>query len=98
VATALAGRVPTAVEQARPHYVKACVAAVGKFTGLATLAFPALPQDVDWIVCMPKPRAHHWAGVLVMGRSPAAVGAIKQSTLDQIVAFNRGGDRKGKRG
>lgn len=35
----------------------------GRRTSLPTLTFPALLQEVDWIVSMPKLKTHHWAGV-----------------------------------
>lgn len=35
----------------------------GKQTSLSTLTFPAIVQDIDWIVTMPKMKTHHWTGV-----------------------------------
>ncbi len=35
----------------------------GQRTSLATLTFPQIFRDVDWIVSMPKLKTHHWAGV-----------------------------------
>ncbi|MGB0910652.1 MAG: DUF362 domain-containing protein [Nitrospirales bacterium] len=35
----------------------------GGWTDLATLTFPGVFHDVDWIVSMPKLKTHHWAGV-----------------------------------
>ena len=34
----------------------------GGYTNLATLTFPRLFQEVDWIVSMAKMKTHHWAG------------------------------------
>lgn len=36
---------------------------VGGLNGLKTLTFPAVVDQVDWIVSMPKMKTHHWAGV-----------------------------------
>ena len=33
------------------------------FTRLKTLTFPAVLEQADWIVSMPKMKTHHWAGV-----------------------------------
>ena len=33
------------------------------FTDLKTLTFPAVLEQVDWVVSMPKMKTHHWAGV-----------------------------------
>ncbi|MFQ5992690.1 MAG: DUF362 domain-containing protein, partial [Nitrospiraceae bacterium] len=35
----------------------------GRKTKLRTLTFPALFQEVDWIVSVAKMKTHHWAGV-----------------------------------
>jgi len=35
----------------------------GTHTGLSTLTFPSIFQEVDWIVSMAKLKTHHWAGV-----------------------------------
>jgi uncharacterized protein (DUF362 family) len=35
----------------------------GGFTQLKTLAFPAVLNQVDWIVSVAKMKTHHWAGV-----------------------------------
>ena len=35
----------------------------GGLTSLKTLTFPAISEQVDWIVSMPKMKTHHWAGV-----------------------------------
>ena len=35
----------------------------GRQSRLKTLTFPALFQEVDWIVSVPKMKTHHWAGV-----------------------------------
>jgi len=34
----------------------------GRQTNLATLTFPKIVQEVDWIVSMAKMKTHHWAG------------------------------------
>ncbi|MCA9472751.1 MAG: DUF362 domain-containing protein [Nitrospirales bacterium] len=39
------------------------VANQGRWTALATLTFPRMFRDIDWIVSMPKLKTHHWAGV-----------------------------------
>jgi uncharacterized protein (DUF362 family) len=36
---------------------------VGGRTSLATLTFPSLFQEIDWIVSVAKLKTHHWAGV-----------------------------------
>jgi len=36
---------------------------VGGLNGLKTLTFPAVVDQVDWIVSIPKMKTHHWAGV-----------------------------------
>lgn len=36
---------------------------VGQQTSLASLTFPSLIREIDWIVSMPKLKTHHWAGV-----------------------------------
>ncbi|MHC4633267.1 MAG: DUF362 domain-containing protein [Planctomycetota bacterium] len=36
---------------------------MGGFNGLKTLTFPAVVDQVDWIVSVPKMKTHHWAGV-----------------------------------
>ncbi len=36
---------------------------LGEWTSLATLTFPAILGEVDWIISMPKLKTHHWAGV-----------------------------------
>lgn len=36
---------------------------VGGWTRLKTLTFPAMFQEVDWIVSLAKMKTHHWAGV-----------------------------------
>jgi uncharacterized protein (DUF362 family) len=75
----------------------------GRFTGLRELTLPALLEQVDWIVSMPKMKTHHWAGVTVsmknlFGLMPGIVygwpknvlhvAGIHQSILD-IVATVR---------
>ncbi|GJL63030.1 MAG: hypothetical protein NPIRA04_16840 [Nitrospirales bacterium] len=35
----------------------------GSQTGLANLTFPAIFQEIDWVVSMAKLKTHHWAGV-----------------------------------
>jgi uncharacterized protein (DUF362 family) len=35
----------------------------GRQTSMRTLTFPALFQEVDWIVSVAKMKTHHWAGV-----------------------------------
>ncbi len=35
----------------------------GRYTKLKTLAFPAILDQVDWIVSVAKMKTHHWAGV-----------------------------------
>lgn len=35
----------------------------GGLTSLKTMTFPAISEQVDWIVSMPKMKTHHWAGV-----------------------------------
>jgi uncharacterized protein (DUF362 family) len=35
----------------------------GGYTSLSTLILPAVLQQVDWVVSMPKMKTHHWAGV-----------------------------------
>ncbi|MCA9470585.1 MAG: DUF362 domain-containing protein [Nitrospirales bacterium] len=35
----------------------------GSQTGLANLTFPAIFQEIDWIVSLAKLKTHHWAGV-----------------------------------
>ncbi len=35
----------------------------GSFTGIRDLTLPAVLDQVDWIVSMPKMKTHHWAGV-----------------------------------
>ena len=35
----------------------------GGYTKLKTLAFPAMLNEVDWIVSVAKMKTHHWAGV-----------------------------------
>ncbi|MCP4202067.1 MAG: DUF362 domain-containing protein [bacterium] len=35
----------------------------GKYSELATLTFPEILREVDWIVSMPKLKTHHWVGV-----------------------------------
>lgn len=37
----------------------------GRRTRLATLRFPVVLREVDWIVSMPKLKTHHWAGVTI---------------------------------
>lgn len=37
----------------------------GNFTGIRDLTLPAILDQVDWIVSMPKMKTHHWAGVTV---------------------------------
>ena len=36
---------------------------LGRQTPLATLTFPRLLEEVDWIVSLAKMKTHHWAGV-----------------------------------
>lgn len=36
---------------------------LGRQTSLATLTFPQLLKEVDWIVSLPKMKTHHWSGV-----------------------------------
>ncbi len=35
---------------------------IGGYTDLATLTFPRLFQEIDWIVSMAKMKTHHWTG------------------------------------
>lgn len=35
----------------------------GRYTRLATLTFPEICRQVDWIVSLAKMKTHHWAGV-----------------------------------
>jgi uncharacterized protein (DUF362 family) len=69
----------------------------GLRNGLATLTLPAVVDQVDWIVSMPKMKTHHWVGVTLsmknlFGMMPGAVygwpknvlhwAGIVQSVLD----------------
>ena len=66
-------------------------------TGLRSLTFPAVVDQVDWIVSLPKMKTHHWAGVTLsmknlLGLMPGLVygwpknvfhwAGIPQSILD----------------
>jgi len=58
----------------------------GQRNGLATLTLPAVVDQVDWIVSMPKMKTHHWVGVTLsmknlFGMMPGAVYGWPKNVL-----------------